>query len=855
MGRMANSSPAPTNPRPVVQRTRPREIDSGNVGQWNSGPDGPVGEVSGFAVTGPKRTVRVDKLESTTSPAGAHPSPVLSDTGRASSTVENTPISTPVGVGAHPTKADREPDHFAPASGKPRPLGASPFHPDSPLLDGELADYSFPLFVPSPPAHALDVMNGTRVVEHGLASSASLAPALPCQTSNLTSALRGVDLSARARCAAADEPADDDGDGSASRPPPAPSRHASFSHGASGVALPGADGARPISMTRHPNQPRPRRESVAGSVMGGISWGGISVASSMRDDVVATGTSPFSPPTPYHASSYLPNLEAKFMRDFSCCGITLPTLHDLLHHYEEFHAPQTLAMLPRSLHAAQLLDAITAPSNKAALAAGAAAAVQQQQHQLGPRPANGVGTSGPAPHPDFGAGASAYPRPMPSHVGGFKASLSPVRDLDVVADMEMADAMDLAHDERAATPINAIHPTPSPFPRLQPHPPHRHAMRPQPPPLDLGGTGYAPVHGHGHGHGHPSPMHQGLRTPQPGTPSSAHSGRHLLHNPTVSSVNTPTLTTQPPPSSSSSSSPARPLLPNAYAATTSTTTDGSAYGGVGVGRPFDLGPGAADMLPTPVSAQFGPSHAHVFGGVGIGPGSGFDMRERCIDDPAKRLFSHNGAFLDPTLHDSFRLEAGASDPDDRECVKRRKSTHRGADGGSGSGVAGAADPKPFRCPVVGCEKAYKNQNGLKYHKTHGHTNQQLHENGDGTLSIVNPETSIPYPGTLGMEKEKPHGCETCGKRYKNMNGLKYHKAHSPPCNPDPSGMAPSPRRRGGGGGGGGGGGVAVGGDGDGEADVAEATIAGDAAAAATGSDASESMSRAILSSDMDTSPA
>lgn len=24
--------------------------------------------------------------------------------------------------------------------------------------------------------------------------------------------------------------------------------------------------------------------------------------------------------------------------------------------------------------------------------------------------------------------------------------------------------------------------------------------------------------------------------------------------------------------------------------------------------------------------------------------------------------------------------------------------------------------KPFKCPVIGCEKAYKNQDGLKYHK-------------------------------------------------------------------------------------------------------------------------------------------
>jgi len=60
----------------------------------------------------------------------------------------------------------------------------------------------------------------------------------------------------------------------------------------------------------------------------------------------------------------------------------------------------------------------------------------------------------------------------------------------------------------------------------------------------------------------------------------------------------------------------------------------------------------------------------------------------------------------------------------------------------------------------------------------------LHENQDGTFSILDPETSAPYPGTLGMEKEKPYRCEVCGKRYKNLNGLKYHKSHSPPCNPD-----------------------------------------------------------------------
>ena len=32
-----------------------------------------------------------------------------------------------------------------------------------------------------------------------------------------------------------------------------------------------------------------------------------------------------------------------------------------------------------------------------------------------------------------------------------------------------------------------------------------------------------------------------------------------------------------------------------------------------------------------------------------------------------------------------------------------------------------------------------------------------------------------------MEKHKPYRCDVCGKRYKNLNGLKYHKNHSPLC--------------------------------------------------------------------------
>jgi len=86
--------------------------------------------------------------------------------------------------------------------------------------------------------------------------------------------------------------------------------------------------------------------------------------------------------------------------------------------------------------------------------------------------------------------------------------------------------------------------------------------------------------------------------------------------------------------------------------------------------------------------------------------------------------------------------------------------------------------KPFKCPVIGCEKTYKNQNGLKYHRQHGHQNQTLHQNDDGTISIIDPLSNTPYPDGMGMEKDKPYRCEICGKRYKNLNGLKYHRAHS-----------------------------------------------------------------------------
>lgn len=231
-----------------------------------------------------------------------------------------------------------------------------------------------------------------------------------------------------------------------------------------------------------------RRESVAHSQgMGGVSWGGMSVGSWLKDEVLFNAPPPPVSMSPVHSSSYLPNLEADFCKDYSCCGLVLPTLHDLLRHYEEAHIAPSPPVEPPVMRRMQSLEAV--------------------------------------------------------------------------------------------------------------------------------------------------------------------STNEVFLSPVSSTVGTPMMMDED--------------------------------------------------------------------------------EDMCIDDPARHLYV---------------MERG--------------------------------EHKPFKCPVIGCEKTYKNQNGLKYHRLHGHQNQTLHLNDDGTYSIVDPLSNRPYPDGMGMEKDKPYRCEVCGKRYKNLNGLKYHRAHS-----------------------------------------------------------------------------
>lgn len=143
---------------------------------------------------------------------------------------------------------------------------------------------------------------------------------------------------------------------------------------------------------------------------------------------------------------------------------------------------------------------------------------------------------------------------------------------------------------------------------------------------------------------------------------------------------------------------------------------------------------------------------------------------------------HNSAVLDDDgdgVDDDDDDEDEDEDDEDEDGVNFNRKQHGYIDDPARRlYVMDHEEHKPFKCPVIGCDKTYKNQNGLKYHKLHGHQNQKLHENSDGTFSIIDPESNEPYPDGMGMENDKPYRCEVCGKRYKNLNGLKYHRGHS-----------------------------------------------------------------------------
>jgi transcription factor SFP1 len=358
----------------------------------------------------------------------------------------------------------------------------------------------------------------------------------------------------------------------------------------------------------------------------------------------ATGFNNNNQSPSFHSSSYLPKMEANFMRDFTCCGLTLENLHDVLQHFEEVHA-----------------DAPASRNSKSTQGGLQPNAIAQSQ---GITPGQTL-QGDHATHTQFGfqprSGSFSGPRTQRVGSDGFnRTNLSTVHDMDSLQDMEMDDMGDgLATIEEATSPY------PNQFN-------NQNQGQPQPLNVNLANT---------------MQNHQGFRTSTPTTPQASQQ-YNLANNPTVSSVNTPTLGTVP--------------MQNTY----NLTSPESSHPTTPAELDMDFGGFNQQMM--------GMQGMDInFGNTNFNTGmAGFDGT---IDQPGKRLFSKQGGGLSQQQLQAALKNYQLGNGDQSELAKRLQQQQL-MNGANVPQFPFAEEIKPFRCPVIGCEKAYKNQNGLKYHK-------------------------------------------------------------------------------------------------------------------------------------------
>jgi transcription factor SFP1 len=386
-----------------------------------------------------------------------------------------------------------------------------------------------------------------------------------------------------------------------------------------------------------------------------------------------SGTSPFTfhQSPSYHSSSYLPKLEANFMRDFSCCGLTLPSLHDLLQHYEEAHADAQKSSQQNNI----TTEEAVMPDSRAAIATNTAASVQQeaqrQQQFSNFKPIAPAQASQQA-----NASQTQYQRPA-----GFSSTLQTIPDMDTVEDMEMDDVEEM--DEKTPPPNlytkNAAH--------QSPHAQYSTVAQPRLPQLNMNMM-----------------QAQALRNSTPSTPTTqGRAATSMYNNPSASAVNTPTLT----------GNPMQQQFQNIHEQQYHATPDSSAPG-----TPGELDDNIIEGMDD-MSMQNNPFYMNQNQNFNYGAfGNNSDMLDLCIDEPAKRLFSTTGG-LNPQSQSQghTRLGSGQYGPNSDLARRIREQQMLAGLPDTTTGLMPHDEPKPFRCPVIGCEKAYKNQNGLKYHKS------------------------------------------------------------------------------------------------------------------------------------------
>jgi transcription factor SFP1 len=353
-----------------------------------------------------------------------------------------------------------------------------------------------------------------------------------------------------------------------------------------------------------------------------------------------TGTSPFmgaAQSPSFHSNSYIPKMEAEYLRDFVCCDLKLDTMHDLLRHYETVHTGANAqgnrngngVRMPHRLSVSSRpsISMTSGRSDSQGFQSQTPLGFGQQNRITGANGASGMGFGGMhGSRQSFAMDSSKPPQltSMPSN-----------DDMDAVGDMEMDDAVGMMEmDDSSHRTIQQT----------------RQMFGQQRPQLQLNSSG----------------LPQALRTSQPPTPGA--SGFNYQNNPTVSSVNTPTLTTN--------------------------------QSGMGNGSDVVVDNSSLDFMDL---------------NSAVGNLNSSTLSEYFIQDPAKRLYSPNGTSANQQR--ALQQQMAQFGLDQSQFPNITDPTHlaalQRAIANPETFTMPPEEDKPFKCPVIGCEKAYKNQNGLK----------------------------------------------------------------------------------------------------------------------------------------------
>lgn len=429
-----------------------------------------------------------------------------------------------------------------------------------------------------------------------------------------------------------------------------------------------------------------------------------------------------------------PKLEAQFFRNFTCCGLDLQDLHGLLEHFEECHVA---------------FDDDTVSTGAAAAAAAGPGGVTAAGMEVDDAASEGT-ISGP-PSPRLNAhGASQRPfEAKKSALSAFEMPESPATGtIQLDPSMELDMEMD---DEDSDTPYNPLPPAASTASSMAQTP--THAFQPTTmsafeKTLPLQGSASKKKFStamNAHSIGRPLGGMGGLPLSGLEALQASRGGASAYSTPDSSIPGTPIMEEIPGqgvdgifsvPASASTQPGATVglapslLFPNTPAGSPPEDDQGSASSQHG-----------GNDSSTSGSVTDHPSVNLAAGGSSLGSNSGGDYASLSRHEYPNDAKEAQSVLLAAALgQNSIAALPTALHPL-----------------GTGVQISPSGRPytppseKPFKCSVPGCDKSYKQQNGLKYHRLHGHCS-------------AGPDKE----GSESKGEGKPYVCHvaSCGKRYK-----------------------------------------------------------------------------------------